>query len=43
MTDTKEAMLCLVTRTMMRKFKISATDTHRLDYSTAVGGLWLGK
>jgi Zn-finger nucleic acid-binding protein len=27
----------------MRKFKISATNTHRLDYSSAVGGLWLDK
>lgn len=42
-TDTKEAMLCPVTRTIMRKFKISATNTHRLDYSAAVGGLWLDK
>ena len=36
-------MLCPVTRTIMRKFKISATNTHRLYYSTAVAGLWLDK
>jgi hypothetical protein len=30
-------------RTIMRKFKTSATNTHRLDYSSAVGGLWLDK
>ena len=41
--DTKEAMLCPATQTIMRKFKISATNSHRLDYSSAVGGLWLGK
>jgi Zn-finger nucleic acid-binding protein len=41
--DTKEAMLCPATHTIMRKFKISATDSHRLDYSAAVGGLWLDK
>lgn len=41
--DTKEAMLCPATQTIMRKFKISATNTHRLDYSAAVGGLWLDK
>jgi hypothetical protein len=27
--DTKEAMLCPLTQTIMRKFKISATNTHR--------------
>jgi Zn-finger nucleic acid-binding protein len=41
--DTKTAMLCPFTKTIMRKFKISATNTHRLDYSSAVGGLWLDK
>lgn len=41
--DTKDAMLCPYTQTIMRKFKISATSTHRLDYSAAVGGLWLDK
>lgn len=41
--DTKEAMLCPATQTIMRKFKISATSSHRLDYSSAVGGLWLDK
>lgn len=42
-TDTKEAMMCPLTQTIMRKFKISATHSHRLDYSSAVGGLWLDK
>ena len=41
--DTKTAMLCPSTKTIMRKFKISATNTHRLNYSSAVGGLWLDK
>jgi hypothetical protein len=41
--DTKKSMLCPSTKTIMRKFKISATTSHRLDYSTAVGGLWLDK
>tara|TARA_B110000091_G_C13649374_1_gene404710 strand:+ start:161 stop:697 length:537 start_codon:yes stop_codon:yes gene_type:complete len=41
--DTKDAMLCTVTQTIMRKFKISANTTHRLDYSAAIGGVCLDK
>jgi len=41
--DKKQAILCPVTNTIMRKFKISAHNTHRLDYSSATGGLWLDK
>lgn len=41
--EKKEAMLCPVTHTIMRKFKISAKSSHRLDYCSAIGGLWLDK
>jgi len=41
--EKKQAILCPVTHTIMRKFKISANNSHRLDYSTAIGGLWLDK
>lgn len=42
-TDTKSAMMCPVTGTFMRKFRISASTEHRIDYSSAVCGLWLDK
>ncbi|MEP1447558.1 MAG: zf-TFIIB domain-containing protein [Paraglaciecola sp.] len=41
--DNKHAILCPVTHTIMRKFKISAHNSHRLDYSSRIGGLWLDK
>lgn len=41
--EKKEAILCPITHTIMRKFKISASNSHRLDYSSAIGGLWLDK
>lgn len=42
-TEKKEAILCPVTHTIMRKFKVSASNSHRLDYCSAIGGLWLDK
>lgn len=42
-SDTKQAMLCPVSGAIMQKFRISAGNDHRLDYSAAVGGLWLDK
>ncbi|MBO9490680.1 zf-TFIIB domain-containing protein [Endozoicomonas sp. G2_1] len=37
------AMLCPVSGSIMRKFRISAETSHSLDYSSAVGGVWLDK
>lgn len=42
-TDSKQALLCPVSGTIMRKFRISAENEHKLDYSAVVGGLWLDK
>ena len=41
--DTKTAILCPVTGTIMRKLRISSSTSHRLDYSVSVGGVWLDK
>ena len=41
--DTKKALLCPVTGTIMRKFKITAGTDHRVDYSAPGGGIWLDK
>ncbi|TWX58569.1 zf-TFIIB domain-containing protein [Colwellia hornerae] len=41
--ETKQAMLCPVTGTIMRKFRLSASTDHRIDYSANVGGVWLDK
>ncbi|WP_028864021.1 zf-TFIIB domain-containing protein [Psychromonas aquimarina] len=40
-TDSKKALLCPSTGTIMRKFKISSATEHRIDYSANAGGLWL--
>ncbi|RXJ71529.1 hypothetical protein CS022_20810 [Veronia nyctiphanis] len=40
-SDTKKALLCPVSGSIMRKFKISAHNAHRVDYSNMVGGIWL--
>ncbi|WP_236702646.1 zf-TFIIB domain-containing protein [Thalassomonas actiniarum] len=39
--DTKKAILCPVTGTIMRKFRLTASNTYRIDYSAGVGGVWL--
>ena len=39
--DTKNAMICPVTGVLMQKFRVSNDITHKLDYSTPVGGVWL--
>ncbi|MGF1685094.1 hypothetical protein L4C36_00080 [Photobacterium japonica] len=41
--DTEKALLCPVSGKIMRKFRITAKHTHRLDYSAGVGGVWLDK
>ncbi|WP_026957358.1 zf-TFIIB domain-containing protein [Aliagarivorans taiwanensis] len=40
-SDTKKALICPVSGAIMRKFRISSTNEHRVDYSAAVGGIWL--
>lgn len=42
-TESKRALLCPVSGAIMQKFRISAATEHRLDYSAAVGGLWLDR
>lgn len=41
--DTGRALFCPVSGGIMRKMKISAQTPHRIDYSSAVGGVWLDK
>ncbi|ALU42851.1 TFIIB-type zinc ribbon-containing protein [Pseudoalteromonas rubra] len=41
--DSKRALFCPVSGTLMRKFRISASSAHRVDYSVATGGIWLDK
>jgi Zn-finger nucleic acid-binding protein len=41
--DTKQALLCPVTGTLMQKFRYSKDTAHKLDYSASVGGVWLDK
>jgi len=41
--ETKTALLCPVTGTIMRKLRLSSNSTHRIDYSASVGGVWLDK
>lgn len=41
--DSKKAMLCPVSGAIMQKFRIAADSEHRLDYSAAVGGIWLDR
>lgn len=41
--DTKTAMLCPMTGSIMRKLRLSSHSEHRIDYSASVGGVWLDK
>jgi Zn-finger nucleic acid-binding protein len=41
--DTKNALLCPVSGTIMQKYRISHVSDHYLDYSACVGGVWLDK
>lgn len=41
--DSTTALLCPMTGTIMRKFKLTANHSHRIDYSSHVGGVWLDK
>ncbi|GAA5215022.1 zf-TFIIB domain-containing protein [Corallincola platygyrae] len=42
-TDTQHAIACPISGRLMRKLKISTDVPHRIDYSAAVGGIWLDK
>jgi Zn-finger nucleic acid-binding protein len=42
-TDSKKAILCPSSGTIMRKFRVSAANEHKIDYSSKVGGVWLDK
>ena len=42
-SETKKAIICPISGTIMTKYRISAQNEHRIDYSYAVGGLWLDK
>ncbi len=39
--DSKQALLCPVSGTIMQKYRISHASDHFLDYSSSVGGVWL--
>jgi len=39
--DSKHALLCPVTQSIMQKFKTTHSSDHKLDYSASVGGIWL--
>jgi len=41
--DTKNALLCPITGTIMHKYRFTHDSLHRLDYSPKVGGVWLDK
>ena len=41
--DSVTALICPVTGTIMRKFRLTAKNSHRIDYSSSVGGVWLDK
>lgn len=41
--DTKKAMLCPVSGTIMLKYRISKDSSHRVDLSPSVNGIWLDK
>ena len=41
--DSKDALLCPETGAIMTKFHITSDTTHRIDWSTAAGAIWLDK
>lgn len=42
-SDSKKAIICPASGTIMRKFRISSENEHKVDYSSVVGGIWLDK
>lgn len=43
LTESKKALLCPSTGSVMLKYRISKQSSHRLDLSPAVNGIWLDK
>ena len=41
--ETKRALLCPVTGTIMLKYRISRENSHRIDLSPSINGIWLDK
>lgn len=41
--DTKRALICPISGTLMTKFRITKDTEHRLDLSSATGGIWFDK
>jgi len=41
--ESKTALLCPITGTIMRKLRLSSNSEHLIDYSASVGGVWLDK
>lgn len=41
--DSNRALICPMSGSIMRKLRISKDSSHKLDYSAAVGGVWLDK
>lgn len=41
--DSPGALICPITGGLMSKFRITRDNSHRLDYSAKVGGVWLNK
>ena len=41
--ESDKAILCPMSGTIMRKLHISKDSQHKIDYSAAVGGVWLDK
>jgi Zn-finger nucleic acid-binding protein len=41
--ETKRAMLCPVTGAIMLKYRISKDNSHRIDLSPSVSGIWMDK
>ncbi|WP_158587032.1 zf-TFIIB domain-containing protein [Motilimonas pumila] len=41
--ETNKAMLCPVSGRLMRKYRITHTQPHKVDLSTSVNGIWLDK
>ncbi|WP_395343744.1 zf-TFIIB domain-containing protein [Ningiella sp. W23] len=42
-SETASAMLCPITGLIMRKLKVTAQTSHRIDFSSSVAGIWLDK
>lgn len=41
--DTKTALLCPISGSIMQKFRLTHDSDRRIDYSPSVGGVWLDK